>query len=292
MTDTAATAIAPDTTQAKEPKGSLLRFILGLAIFAWVLRSLIVAPFVIPSGSMLPTMLIGDYLFVAKWPYGYSKYSFPFEIPSFEGRVLQSAPERGDVVVFRPPGKENEDYVKRLIGLPGDRIEMRSGQLYLNGEAIRKERIADFAMPISPNSPCRVVGAASAREATDAEGNAVCRYPAYRETLPGGRSYVVIDQTYVPSSDDYGPVTVPEGHVFMMGDNRDDSLDSRYSPTNIANPGVGFVPMENLVGRALGNFWSTDGSASYVLPWTWFTALRGQRIGVGYGGDRVPESGE
>lgn len=287
MNDAATPAPAAETDTAPEkrkPKGSIWRFLVGLAIFAWVLRSFIVAPFVIPSGSMLPTMLIGDYLFVAKWPYGYSRYSFPLGIPSFDGRVMESPPERGDVVVFRPPGNEEMDYVKRVIGLPGDRIEMRGGQLILNGEPVLKERIADFAMPVSPNSPCRVVGAATPRQDIDADGDPICRYPAYRETLPGGRSYVTLDQTYIPPSDDYGPVTVPAGHVFMMGDNRDDSLDSRYSPTNLSNPGVGFVPVENLVGRALGNFWSTDGSASYVLPWTWFTAMRPGRIGVGYGG--------
>ena len=276
-------AVAATEPETKEkPKSSIWRFLLGLAVFAWVLRSFIVAPFVIPSGSMLPTMMVGDYLFVAKWPYGYSKYSFPFGIPSFDGRVLESTPERGDVVVFRPPGNEQVDYVKRVIGLPGDRIEVNGGQLVINGEPVTKERIADFALPMSPNSDCRVVGNATPRIESDGDGGQICRYPAYRETLPGGASYVTIDQTYIPPADDYGPVTVPAGHVFVMGDNRDDSLDSRFSPTNRVNPGVGFVPIENLVGKAMFNFWSTDGGANYLLPWTWFTAMRGSRIGVGY----------
>ncbi|MBW0144749.1 signal peptidase I [Sphingomicrobium clamense] len=273
------TPVEPEVETKEKPKGSIWRFLLGLAVFAWVLRSFIVAPFVIPSGSMLPTMLVGDYLFVAKWPYGYSKYSFPFGIPSFDGRVMESLPERGDIVVFRPPGKEDMDYVKRVIGLPGDRIEVRGGQLVLNGKNIERERLADFALPMSPNSVCRVIPPAQQRIETDADGNRLCRYPAYRETLPGGASYVTIDQTFVPPADEFGPVTVPEGFVFVMGDNRDDSLDSRFGP---ALGGVGFVPVDNLVGKAMFNFWSTDGSANYFLPWTWFTSLRGSRIGVGY----------
>ncbi|WP_265570362.1 signal peptidase I [Sphingomicrobium nitratireducens] len=270
---------ADETPEKKE--GSLWRFLIGLAIFAWILRSFIVAPFSIPSGSMLPTMMIGDYLFVAKWPYGYSRYSFPLQIPSFDGRVLENVPERGDVVVFRPPGQEDVDFVKRVIGLPGDTIEVRMGTVILNGKPIPKQRLANFAMPISENSPCRVVGNAVPQVRSLEDGTEACLYPAYRETLPGGRSYVVLDQVNTPAADTYGPITVPAGHVFLMGDNRDDSLDSRFSPFQ---GGIGFVPIENLVGRAIGNFWSTDGSANYLLPWTWLTALRPGRIGVGYGG--------
>ncbi|MCJ8190276.1 signal peptidase I [Sphingomicrobium aestuariivivum] len=271
--------------KAKEKKpetlGSLTRFLLGLALFAWVLRSFIVAPFSIPSGSMLPTMWIGDYLFVGKWPYGYSKYSFPFGFPDFDGRIMASDPERGDVVVFRPPGQEDSDFVKRVIGLPGDRVELRDGIVILNGEPVARERLErDFAMPISPNSPCRVVDGAQRFIQPDADGVERCFYPAFRETLPSGRSYTVLDQRRGGPADDRAPITVPDGHYFLMGDNRDDSLDSRFQPVS---GGVGLVPAENLVGRALGNFWSTDGSASWFLPWTWFTALRPGRIGIGYG---------
>ena len=136
-------------------------------------------------------------------------------------------------------------------------------------------------MPISANSPCKVVPPATPF-VTNVRGQAYCLYPAYRETLPGGPSYAVLDQVDNPRADDFPPVKVPAGHVFMMGDNRDDSLDSRFSP---AEGGIGLVPVENLVGRGLVTFWSTDGSASYAKPWTWFTALRGSRIGNGYSGD-------
>ena len=281
----AATEPAPE--KKKKPKkeesvGSLIRFIIGLAVFAWVLRSFIVAPFSIPSGSMLPTMQIGDHLFVSKWPYGYSSFSFPLQIPSFEGRVFGDDPERGDVVVFRPPGQEDSDFVKRVIGLPGDRIEIREGRVVLNGELLPRERLErDFASTVSPNSPCRVVQGGSRFVQPGPDGSQLCLYPAYRETLPGGRSYQVLDQLTGSPGDDRAPVTVPDGHFFLMGDNRDDSLDSRFLPIG---GGVGMVPHENIVGRAEFNFWSTDGSASWFLPWTWFTAARWERLGMGYGG--------
>ena len=270
----------PATAGVKK-EGGMLRFLLILAFFTWAFRSLVAAPFSIPSGSMLPSLYIGDYLFVAKWPYGYSRYSFPWGFPSFGGRVLSDLPDRGDVVVFRHPSNEL-DLIKRVIALPGDTVEMRGGMLMLNGKAIPRQPLPPFAMPVTPNSPCRVVPPATAREVAADDGGSVCLYPAFRETLPGGVSYVVIDQVDNPAADDFGPVRVPDGHVFMMGDNRDDSLDSRFAP---AIGGVGFLPVENLIGRGLFTFWSTDGSASYVKPWTWFTALRSNRVGNGYSGD-------
>ena len=278
MSETLSTDQAATPTTRKD--GGLLRFLVILAIIAWAFRSFIAAPFSIPSGSMLPTLYVGDYLFVAKWPYGYSRYSFPFTFPSFEGRILSNLPKRGDVAVFRPPGAEIE-FVKRVIGLPGDTIEVKGGMLVLNGRAVPRQALPPFALQMSANSPCKVVPPATAF-VRQVGGKAHCLYPAYRETLPGGTSYTVIDQVYNPRVDDFPLTQVPAGHVFMMGDNRDDSLDSRYSP---AEGGIGFVPVENLVGRALFTFWSTDGSASYVKPWTWFTALRGSRIGNGYYGD-------
>ncbi|HEX6217773.1 MAG TPA: signal peptidase I [Sphingomicrobium sp.] len=271
----------PAAEAPPKKKESLPRFLITLVILAWLLRSFIAAPFSIPSGSMLPTLRIGDYLLVAKWPYGYSRYSFPWQVPSFEGRLLSRLPARGDVVVFRPPGA-NSEFIKRVIGLPGDTIEIRGGMLVLNGRALPRESRGRFAMPVSANSPCRVVPPAEPMVRPDAAGQATCLYPAYRETLPGGRSYLVLDQVDNPRADDFGPIRVPQGHVFMMGDNRDDSLDSRFSPME---GGIGFVPVENLVGRAMITFWSTDGSSSYLKPWTWFTALRGSRIGTTFGGD-------
>lgn len=252
-----------------EQRGSFWKTLLGLALFAWVLRSLIIAPFSIPSGSMLPGLRIGDYLIVAKWPYGYSRASFLFGFPPIEGRLFSRLPERGDVAVFQGP--EGSDVIKRVIGLPGDTVATRDGQLILNGRPLPRQAAGDFLMPISPNSPCRVVPPAlrNVREGR-------CSYPAFRETLPNGRNYLVLDQVDNPIADDFGPVTVPAGSVFMMGDNRDDSADSRYPP---ALGGVGFVPTEALVGRAAVIFWSTDGSSRWLLPWTWFTALRPERIG-------------
>jgi signal peptidase I len=263
--------------QSKGTAGSLLRFIAGVAILAWVLRSFIVQPFFIPSGSMLPTLYIGDYLLVAKWPFGYSRYSFPLDLPSFEGRLLGSLPRRGDVVVFRHP-VEKSDLIKRVIGLPGDMIEMRAGRLVLNGQVVQRRRLDDAAVPTSPNSPCRVAPGVVAKLGSGKKG-AACVYRAYLESLPGGPSYVVLDQLDGGPADDFPAARVPAGHLFLMGDNRDDSLDSRFPPVE---GGVGMLPMQNLVGRALFTFWSTDGSASYVRPWSWFTALRFHRLGNGY----------
>jgi signal peptidase I len=274
------TAPEPADPTAKEDGWSLARFIIMLALLAWALRSFIVAPFSIPSGSMLPTLYIGDYLAVTKWPYGYSRYSFPFSFPPFQGRVFEHDPHRGDVVVFRHPS-EDADLIKRVIGLPGDTVAVRNGALILNGRGVRRDELPPYSMPISANSPCKVVPPATPFVAA-IRNQPYCLYPAYRETLPGGPSYTVLDQVDAGIADDFTMVRVPPGHVFLMGDNRDDSLDSRFGP---AEGGVGMVPIENLIGRAAVTFWSTDGRASYWKPWTWFTALRGARIGNIYSGD-------
>src|SRR6478735_3735807 len=171
----------PPSEPVKESPSSFLKSLLILAIAAWVLRSFIVAPFSIPSGSMLPTMMIGDYLFVSKWPYGYAGASFPFGFPSFEGRIFGSTPKRGDIVVF--VGPEGADVVKRVIGLPGDMVAVRGGQIILNGKPVERERTDDYVMPISPNSPCRVVPPAVAMTRQADDGSPGCVYPAYRETL-------------------------------------------------------------------------------------------------------------
>jgi signal peptidase I len=225
---------------------------------------------------MLPRMMIGDYLFVSKWPYGFSRHSIPFGIFGFEGRFFEKSPERGDVAVFRDPAGGNEDIVKRVIGLPGDRLQMRGGILHLNGKAVPKVRVADYLMPVTPNSPCRYATAERARIVEGDGGKRFCAFPRYRETLPGGRSYEVLDQMENGQADDTGTFVVPERHYFMMGDNRDDSLDSRF-PQQME--GLGFVPADNLVGRALITFFSTDGSADWLKPWSWFSAARLERIG-------------
>src|SRR5436305_1847485 len=179
-------------SEVKQGVWGTARFILGLLILAWAIRSLIFAPFSIPSGSMLPTLYVGDYLVVAKWPYGYSRYSFPFGFPSLSGRVFEALPRRGDVVVFRHP-TEDADLIKRVIGLPGDTVELRGGEVILNGQRMPRQALQPFAMPISANSPCKVVPPATAFVSTSGQRH-YCVYPAYRETLPGGPSYTVLDQ--------------------------------------------------------------------------------------------------
>ncbi len=224
-------------------------------LIALVIRTILFQPFNIPSGSMRATLLVGEFVFVEKFSYGYSRYSWPqggwplgslFNGP---GRVLERIPHRGDVVVFKFPGDNSTDYIKRLIGLPGDRIQMKNGVLWLNGKPVPKQRVDDLVE-------------------TDAFGLAV-RTPQYRETLPGGKTYLTLDKG--PSEyDDTGVFVVPAGHYFMMGDNRDESDDSRGD--------VGYVPSENLVGRAELRFLSIDDSAIWYEPWTWPGAIRFSRM--------------
>ena len=265
----------PVATAAKRPSETrdLIAFLAKLTLFVLILRSFVFSPFSIPSESMLPRLLIGDYLFITKWNYGYSRHSLPWSAPLIPGRIFGRDPARGDVVVFKAPPTD-ADYIKRVIGLPGDTIQLRRGRLILNGVAVPKQRIGDFVVPVSPNYDCP-----AQFEETDATGRAQCRYPQFRETLPGGRSYRVLDQGDGPA-DDTRVYTVPAGHVFLMGDNRDDSLDSRFPAT--PGGGIGYVPLENLEGRAAVGFWSTDGGASWIMPWTWFTAARWNRIGEGF----------
>jgi signal peptidase I len=248
-----------------------LRFLLKLALAVWLLRSLVVAPFFIPSESMLPRLLIGDFLFVTKWNYGYSRWSFPWGVPPIPGKLLGSVPERGDVVVFRAPVVLDHDVIKRVIGLPGDTVQMRRGQLVLNGRAVPKDRVGDFTVPITPNYTCAVEFQA------EVAGERLCRYRRYRETV-GNRSWLVLDQREIPAADDTGVYTVPAGHVFVMGDNRDNSGDSRFEPPQ----GMGMVPLENIEGRAAITFFSTDGSAEWLKPWTWVSAARFERVGEGF----------
>jgi signal peptidase I len=226
-----------------------LRTLLYAILIALVVRTLFFEPFNIPSGSMKPTLLVGDYLFTSKYAYGYSKHSMPFSPPLFNGRVLKELPERGDVVVFKLPSDGRTDYIKRVIGLPGDKIQMREGTLYINGEAVPKERVGSFAD-------------------TEEGGRELARFV---ETLPSGRQYQVLDMTANGPYDTTRVFEVPADHVFVMGDNRDNSMDSR---TRF----VGFVPVENLVGRAEIIFFSTDGSAAFWELWQWPFAIRYGRL--------------
>ena len=215
-----------------------------------MIRIFVFQPFNIPSESMVSTLLKGDYIFVTKYSYGFSHHSIPFSPPIFSGRILGHAPTRGDVVVFKLPRDGHTDYIKRVIGLPGDTVQVRNSLLYVNGQQVKRERIDDFV-------------------SRDEDGN-VTRTPAYRETLPNGVSYTTLDEGPGHFYDDTPEYKVPAGHYFMMGDNRDNSADSRAD--------VGFVPFENLVGRAQFIFFSTDGSASFFEFWRWPTATRWDRI--------------
>ncbi|MFL9840366.1 signal peptidase I [Sphingomonas sp. ST-64] len=280
--DDSATAqpAATDTIKPRSELRDTLSFLFKLAILVFIVRSFIFAPFSIPSGSMLPRLLVGDYLFITKWNYGYSKHSLPWSMPLIPGRIFAKDPQRGDVVVFKAPPTDNQDWIKRVIGLPGDTVQMRDGQLILNGQAIPKQRVADFVLPMTPNAECDAPTIEAA-----ADGTPVCRIARYRETLPGGKSYDVLDAG-LSQGDNTALFTVPEGHVFLMGDNRDNSSDSRFEPVldskGVNRGGIRFVPMENIQGKAVVSFWSTDGSANWVLPWTWFSAARFDRIGEGF----------
>ena len=276
-------ARTPKPKPERSETSDTIRFLVKLALIVWLFRSLVAAPFNIPSESMLPRLLVGDYLFVSKWNYGYSRWSFPWGIPPVPGKVLSRSPARGDVVVFRSPDPapgdtdpmhDDHDVIKRVIGIAGDTVQMRGGQLILNGRPVPKQRIADFVLPITPNYPEQACGA----ELEVLDGEQVCRYRRFLETLPGGRSYQVLDKGDFPDRDDTAMYTVPAGHVFLMGDNRDNSADSRFAFPS----GMGMIPLDRVEGRALVTFFSTDGSAEWLKPWTWVSAMRPDRIGEGF----------
>jgi signal peptidase I len=225
---------------------------IGIAAFFFLfMPTLLFQPFRIPSSSMEGTLEIGDYLFVSKFTYGYSQYSFPFFTPvAFAGRVMDSPAKRGDVVVFRFPPDPSQDYIKRVIGLPGDRVQMIDGVLHINGEPCKLERIDDRVKVADDGTEFNI--------------------PRYMETLPGGTQHVVLDEVSGSQYDNTDEFVVPAGHYFMMGDNRDNSNDSRGA--------VGFVPEQNLVGRAEVVFFSHDGSAQLWEVWKWPFAIRYSRL--------------
>ena len=229
-----------------------IKTVLWAVVIALVVRTVAFEPFNIPSGSMIPTLLVGDYLFVSKYSYGYSRYSLPLSLPLIPGRILMSEPERGDVAVFKLPSDNSTDYIKRIIGLPGDKIQVRVGRLWINGEEVVRERVEDFVF-------------------TAGNGH-ITRIAQFTETLPNGRRHRILELTDSAQLDNTQVYTVPKGHFFAMGDNRDNSLDSR-----VLN-GVGFVPAENLVGRAEILFFSHNGSASWWEFWRWPGAIRFRRF--------------
>ena len=229
--------------------GETMSVIVQALILAVILRTLLFQPFSIPSGSMKDTLLVGDYLFVSKFSYGYSKYSLPFSPDLFDGRIWSSEPERGDIAVFKFPPNPNIDYIKRVVGLPGDKIQMIDGALYINGEAVKRERGPLFQ--------------------DDETGQFV---QSYIETLPNGVTYSTLDVNN-SSTDNTRVFEVPEGHYFMMGDNRDNSSDSRLS--------VGFVPLENFVGKANVIFFSIRNQKHPLAVWEWPENLRVDRFFTG-----------
>src|SRR5258705_10255189 len=228
----------------------VVKTIVYALLIAGVIRSFLFQPFNIPSGSMEGTLLIGDYLFVSKAAFGYSRYSFPFAMFPFEGRFFASEPARGDIVVFKYPVDNSTDYIKRLIGLPGDRVQMKEGVLYINEKPVPKVPVEDYIEDV---------------------GGQPHHVQQFKETLPNGVSYYVLDREPQGNLDNTQVFVVPEGHYFMMGDNRDNSADSRVD--------VGYVPFENFVGKAEIIFFSTDGSARLWEFWKWPFAIRYNRMG-------------
>lgn len=267
----------------KESKGSALwREIKGLV---WVLiavlafHSLIAKPFYIPSESMMPGLLTGDRLVVTKYPYGWSWVSPSFHVlPPIKGRLFGRMPKRGDIVIVTPPGTRT-DYIKRVIGLPGDTLRMVDGQLYINGVPVKRQALPPDMVPIDVNSPC-----GSDRDPAlydfrvrEPNGKMYCRVPVVRETLPDGHSYETVELGR-SSEDNFGPVTIPADHVWLMGDNRDDSADSRVPEWQGGLGGP--VPWENIGGRAEFITFSLDGTSKWWNPISWVEALRPGRAGT------------
>ena len=286
MTDTAPEATeTPASTPAekKESKGSALwreiKGLLWLLLAVLAFHSFVAKPFYIPSESMMPGLLTGDRLVVTKYPYGWSWVSPSFHVfPPVSGRVLGRMPERGDIVIVTPPGTRT-DYIKRVIGLPGDVVQGVDGRLIINGKPIKRQILPPAMIPVDANSPC-----GSQRDPAlydfrvrGADGKLYCRVPVTRETLPNGRTYETVELGR-SAEDSFGPVTVPAGHLWLMGDNRDDSADSRVE---VWLGGLGGpVPWENIGGRAEFITFSLDGTTVWWNPLTWFKAFRSGRAGT------------
>jgi signal peptidase I len=282
-----ASAAAPAAT-AKKPTSwwSEIKAIFWLILAVLAFHSFVAKPFYIPSESMMPVLLKGDRLVVSKYPYGWSWVSPSFHIlPAMRGRLFGSLPERGDIVIVTPPGGRS-DYIKRVIGLPGDRLEMIDGQLIINGAPIRRERRPDAMIPMDANVECSFGGESG--RVRGADGRTYCRLPIVRETLPNGRSYDTAD-TARTTADDFAAVTIPEGHVWLMGDNRDHSADSRFRAEPPFNGLGGAVPWENIGGRAEFITFSLDGTSQYLNPFSWFGAFRSGRAGTSLHPERVAQ---
>ncbi len=273
-------APVPEVSRPAASRAGKRKFDWGHEARQWIVLILIVLgihsffakPFYIPSESMMATLLVGDRLIVTKYPYGFSYLSPSLPVlPPMEGRLFGRMPEHGDIIVVKSPA-DGADWIKRVIGLPGDIVEIRDGALWLNGAPVARERAADTVVRVSANTDCAYL---PQFRGVDEAGEPVCRFPTWRETLPNGREYRVIDMA--PTDRDiFGPVRVPEGALFLLGDNRDNSMDSRVPPEI---GGLGLVPWENIVGRAEFTTFSLDGSQT-LNPLTWIGALRGDRAFV------------
>lgn len=241
-----------NTAARKEESGSTIRTIIYAVLIAIVIRSFAFEPFNIPSGSMMPGLQVGDFLFVSKFSYGYSSRSTMLGMLPIKGRLFGKIPQRGDVAVFKRPQDTSVDYIKRLIGFPGDKIEVKSGILFINGVEMPRLRIGPVMLQDQNGMPLR--------PATE-----------WRETLPNGKSYVVLEEYDNAPLDNVGPFLVPDGHYFFIGDNRDNSQDSRSNA-------LGYVPADNLVGRAELTFFSLQADAAFWQFWKWPWSIRWSRM--------------
>jgi len=276
----ASARIPAGPTAPASKENALWREIKGLfwvLLAVLVFHSLVAKPFYIPSESMMPALLKGDRLVVSKYAYGWSWVSPSFHLwPEQSGRIFGRLPTAGDVVIVTPPGLR-EDYIKRVVGLPGDTVEVRGGRLILNGIPVRREVRPPALVPVDSNAPCGLEFAGFM--AQQADGSFACRLPVVRETLPNGASYDTLDLG--PSiGDDHGPVKVPANHVFLMGDNRDRSADSRFRLGSGENGLGGPVPWQNIGGRAEFITFSLDGDLVWWNPISWIQGLRGGRAGT------------